>query len=304
MRVTLGMITSQIRSNLSNSAEQLLDAQNRASSGKRINKPSDDVPGVGRSLSLRSTIADMEQLKRNCNVASNYLGITSTTVSSAVKEMQQINSIAVQAANGTLSDETKKTLASQLDGISEQLVALGNTQHLGGYLFAGSTTNTKPIVTNPAGTPPYLFQGNSTQFVLQVNPGSYIPTTVTADMLFNMNSAAVPGSPDVFTMIQTLKDKILNKTPGEISEYSQQVKANLSNVIGIQSQIGARMNRLDSGRSMLETNMTEFKDMLSKTEDADFAEAAIDLQTRQNVYQAAISTASRVMQVSLTDFLK
>lgn len=305
MRVTLGMLTSRIKTNLSDSAERLLEAQNRTSSGKRITKPSDDVPGVGRALGLRSVISNMEQLNKNCDVAENYLSITSSMLTTCINAVNTAKTLGLQAANGTQSAEARQTIATQLDGICEQLAGVGNTQHLGGYLFSGGLSDKPAIVPNPGGaTPPYVYQGNSTQFTVQVNPGSYIPTTITGDMVFNMNSQAVPGTPDLFTTIKTLRDKIVAGDTGDISDYLKQVDANQNNLIGIRSQVGARLSRLESGRETLLTTTNGFKDMLSKTEDADFAESAIDLQTQQNVYQAAITTASKVMQVSLADFLK
>jgi flagellar hook-associated protein 3 FlgL len=52
---------------------------------------------------------------------------------------------------------------------------------------------------------------------------------------------------------------------------------------------------------MLDSRITT-EELLSKTEDADLADAVIELQTKQNVYQAAIAAAERIFEMTLTDF--
>ncbi|MNE58661.1 flagellar hook-associated protein FlgL [compost metagenome] len=42
----------------------------------------------------------------------------------------------------------------------------------------------------------------------------------------------------------------------------------------------------------------------SETGDVDMASAIIDLQTKQNVLQAALSTGANIMQMSLVDYLR
>ena len=304
MRITLGMLTNQVRLNLRSSAERLLEAQDRASSGKRIRRPSDDVPGVGRAIGLRSALASIEQFGRNSDVASSQLALTSTALDSAVTAVQDARRLALSAASSTLTEEARDAIAAQLDTIMEQLVATANTQHLGKYIFAGGLSETKPIVPNAAGGPPYSYQGDAGRFAVQVSPGVYITANVTGDVVFNMGGAGAPGAPDVFAVVQTLKEKVLAGDVEQISAQITEIDANLNNLIAVRSQVGGRLSRLESSKEALADSKVKAMDLLSKTEDADLTEAIVELQTRQNVYQAAIATASRILQISLADFLK
>ena len=45
-------------------------------------------------------------------------------------------------------------------------------------------------------------------------------------------------------------------------------------------------------------------DRLSKIEDADIAEAIMDLKAKEVAYQAALASAARVLNVSLVDYLR
>jgi hypothetical protein len=92
----------------------------------------------------------------------------------------------------------------------------------------------------------------------------------------------------------------LTNTPG-ISDQIADIDANLANVTSWNSQIGAHMNQLSANAEALADSKTNFTELLSQTEDADITDAIVQLQTRQNVYQAAIATASKILNISLAN---
>lgn len=303
MRITLGMLNESVRTNLMQSTYRLMDAQDTASSGKKIHRPSDDIPGVGRSLDLRSTISSIEQFERNSGMANSQLSVTSSTLTSIINALQSVRSLATRAANDTLSEEALSGIASQLEGISGELAGLANTQHLGKYIFSGTLSDTAAIEVT-GGDPPCVYNGNSEQTSVQVAPGTYSTVTVTGDMIFNMGGAAAPDTPDVFETIKLLKDAVLAGDVSAISANLKDVQRNLDNVNGIRSQVGAWLNRLGSTTDALAESKVKMKEMLSQTEDVDLAEAVLELRTRENAYQVAISVSGRVLQTSLADFLR
>jgi flagellar hook-associated protein 3 FlgL len=303
MRITLGMMTSSLLTSLTLNSERLLEAENVASSGKRIFRPSDDVPGVGRSLSLRSTLAELDQFERNSGVADSELSVASSALDKAVTALQSVRSLAVQAASAATTPEARAAIVAQLDSLSGELAAVANSQHVGKYIFSGSRSDRPAVVANPGGSPPYVYQGDSSQFTIQVSPGQYVTANVTGDAVFNMNGS-VAGAPDVFTMIRDLEAKVTAGDVAGISDELTQIDANLNNVVAIRSQIGGRIKRLESNSGSLADLKVSVQDLLSKTEDADLADAVLELQMRQNVYQAAIAAAGKVLQLSLVDYIQ
>jgi len=304
MRVTLGMMSDNLLLGLAQGSERLLEAQNKVSSGKRISRPSDDVPGTGRSMMLRTALSSIEQYNRNLDVAKNQLSVTSSALDSAVKALQDVRNLAVSAVNATTTPAARASIAIQLDRLSSQLAGIANTQLAGRYIFSGSKSDTATVAAQSGQPNPYSYQGDSNQFVIEVGPGVSITANVTGDMVFNFGSAAVPGTSDVFTMIESLKQKVLSGDADAVSSSIAEIDANLNNVIAIESQVGGRVARLDSNEEALQNSKLAFSDLLSKTEDADLAEAIIELQTRQNVYQAALLVASKISNVSLVDYMR
>ncbi len=303
MRITLGMMNGRIKSNLMGSAEEMLHAQDVASTGKRIQRPSDDIPGAGRVMSLNTALAEIAQFSRNTEVATTQLNSASTALGTVVARMQEVRKLALQGTNPSLTPEGRTSISVQLKGISEELASVANTQTLGRYIFSGSLSNVKPFVETTTGNEPYNYAGDQGQLTIQISPGNYATTTVNGDSVFNMNGAAAAGAPDIFTMLKNLSELVEAGDTAGISSSLTGVDANLNNVIASQAQIGARQARLSTTKENMLDAKVSTENLLSKTRDADMAEAIIDLQTKQNVYQAALSTAGKVIQQTLVDYM-
>lgn len=304
MRITFNMMANRALNNMTSTAERLMEAQDRVSSGKRIRKPSDDVTGTGRALSLRSTISEIEQYLRNSDMVKSQLSVTNSAMDSVVTSLERVQEIALLAANSPVPVEARAALTTELGEIMLSLAASGNRQYGDRYIFGGSITNQAPIVTSGVTMPPYSYAGNDTQISVQVAPWTNTTCNVVGSAIFNMNGAAVPTSPDVFSTIQSLKDEIQAGDMQAASARVADIKANLNNVITIRSEVGARASRLDNISESLLDSKTSLSTLLSETEDADLAEAVLELRTRENVYQAAVSVAGRILNITLADYIK
>lgn len=304
MKVTFNMMSRQVLQNINMNSEMLLQAQSRSSSGKQILKPSDDVSGTGRALSLRSSLSEIEQYLKNSDMVKSQLEVTSSTMDTIVSKLERVQEIAQQATNSAVTDEGRTALVAELNDITTSLAGAGNTQYSGKYIFAGSNSAQQPFVATADPMSPYSYQGNDTIMNVKVSPWTSSPANVVGDRVFNMGSTAVPGSPDVFTMIQTLKQEITAGDGTSISGHLTDIKNNLNNVIAIRSEVGSRIGTLETANSSLLDSQTSLSTLLSKTENVDLAQAILDLQTRQNMYQAAVSTASKILNMSLTNYFQ
>ena len=70
------------------------------------------------------------------------------------------------------------------------------------------------------------------------------------------------------------------------------------------SDIGSKMNRMEIKENIFQDLKIVNTDRLSTIEDADIAEAIMNLKAKELAYQAALASSSRVMQLSLVDYLK
>jgi flagellar hook-associated protein 3 FlgL len=102
---------------------------NRLSSGKRLNKPSDDPDGMMRSMDYKVSINEIEQYKNNIDSAESYLSYTETTMSSVTNFLTRARELAVQAANGTHNAQTRQAFEPETANLRDEVLRLSNSQY-------------------------------------------------------------------------------------------------------------------------------------------------------------------------------
>lgn len=71
-----------------------------------------------------------------------------------------------------------------------------------------------------------------------------------------------------------------------------------------ETDCGARMSRLAMVENRLSMEQTNFEELVSINEDADYTDLVIQLKSIEMIYNAALSSISYVMQTSLLDFIR
>jgi flagellar hook-associated protein 3 FlgL len=148
---------------------ELARTQLQMSSGKRILTPADDPNGAVQALQLRQSIAAVEQFGRNANYATTRLNQEETVLQQIGGALDRVRELAVQAANATQTDESRRAIAVELRQIRTSVVDLANTRDANGeYLFAGFRSTTRPFVNDAGGDVEYL--GDEGQRFLALSP--------------------------------------------------------------------------------------------------------------------------------------
>jgi len=192
MRLSTSWMYQQSLTTMLNQQSALAATQNEVTTGKRINVASDDPAGAGQVVSLGHVIAANSQYSTNIDSANTRLNTEASTLSSINTALDNARTLALQAVNGTLSDSDRKSVASQLSQIRDQLVQLTNTTDSNGNaLFAGTSTTSSPFQVGANGVVSYT--GNNSQQHSAVGSGLQIATSDGGAGLF-MNIPAGNGS--------------------------------------------------------------------------------------------------------------
>ena len=298
MRTTL---TQQIQTQmfyLDVASTRLVEAQTRAVSGKRIMKPSDDVPGTNRALSLRTAMSNVDQFTNNIVVTKPLMGATQNAIADLVKAVRSVRDIAISAATPDFTGGARDAAANELTDILGQMEDIANSKHMDQYLFSGTATDTAPLVAQ-TGSSPYSYAGNSGTRRTQVLSWVSLPCNIPGDRLFNFDGGAGAGSTDVFTMVTQLRDLVRTGTQQQISGQLDNIDKNLDNLLSCSAQMGSWSARMDRANNVLADTQVRLKEMLSDTEDVDLAKAVVELKSQENVYQVALSISSRMLDLSL-----
>lgn len=81
------------------------------------------------------------------------------------------------------------------------------------------------------------------------------------------------------------------------------IQAVTANLLQKRSEVGTMQNRMDSAQSNNETQNYNMTDILSKTEDIDFADKTMEYSMMQTVYTAALQTSAKILPMTILSYL-
>jgi flagellar hook-associated protein 3 FlgL len=303
--------------------------------GKKIQAPSDDVTGMMRALDYRVSISDNTQFQRNIDQASNSLNFTNTVLTSLVSTLGNVKQLAISAMSGTLDAQEQAILGQQARQFRDQLLDLGNAKYLNQYLFSGYRTDLQPYA---AGT--YAYQGDSGVMNVMIAQGSAVPVNVTGTSTLSYTLAApmvqqissgnyvhyTPGAgttvnveirdstdtavldtfsfSNIIQMTDLLSTAIGANNTRRIQALATPFDQAQNQLATTQADVGSRLVRLKDQTTWLTQSTNTTKNSLSSVEDADMNDTAVKLQKTNVALQALYAASSKIMSMSLFDFLK
>lgn len=145
MRITHGIIAGHLVNAIQVNLEGLVKSQERMSTGKKVNRPSDDPSGTSQIMAVMTDLSATQQYLRNIQDGLAWLNQGDAAMGNATGLLQQARQLAVQGASGTLTRNDMALLSQQVDGIIDAMVNVGNTSLGGKYIYAGTNNNYPPF---------------------------------------------------------------------------------------------------------------------------------------------------------------
>ncbi|HYL72679.1 MAG TPA: hypothetical protein VEU96_00655, partial [Bryobacteraceae bacterium] len=140
--------TEQFLASVGNLQARLNDTQNQLSSGLRVSKPSDAPEQVGDIFQTRADLARVNQVDQNLGVVKAQVDAGESSLQSAVQLLQNAIVAGGQGAGGTATASQRTILASQIQDLQSELVALSRTQVDGVYIFSGDSSGSPAYQIN------------------------------------------------------------------------------------------------------------------------------------------------------------
>lgn len=138
----------------------------------------------------------------------------------------------------------------------------------------------------------------SGEVVRETQQGVVIPINVQADEIFGR-----AGSPDTFSSVIRLMEGMYRDDSGAIRNSIDGLDKSRDRFIHAQTIAGSIQNRMDTTTSTLTATNLELLRRQSAVEDVDLVQAAADLSQRQQVYEASLQVAAKIIQPTLMQFL-
>jgi flagellar hook-associated protein 3 FlgL len=296
MRVADQQMFTLVLNQFQSISQQTLEAQQQASSGKRVTRPSDDPIAFGRIVLDKSDLAQHGQWLRNIDTGSTRLAMADNTLGQVGTILSRIKELAVQARSDTSTASDRALIAKEVRSLHREMVQLSNTEVNGQRIFAGTKTDADPFVLGSNDTVTYA--GNSETQSIAVGNNQTIQVTLPGDRVFTGSTT------NVFASVKNLLAALETNSGTGIETGIGDVDAAITQVADARGQIGALDNRLTTTQTALHSTVDLVQTALSHNQDIDLAEAITNLTRQQTALEAAARSANALFNNSLLNFLK
>jgi len=292
-RVTQHMMMDRSYAFLQVGLGRLAKTQEQLASGRVINRPSDSPTDATSAMRIRASLADQQQYLRNTEDGIGWLGQIDVTLTSVSGQIRRARELGLQAANdANASPQAREALAVEIEQIRDSLISAANANYLGRPVFGGLVNGDK------AYAPDGSFVGVEGDVVRTVARGVKVPVNVDGPDVFG------PDGNNLFDDLGQLAASIRAGDSAGLGAPIDDLHVGLTRVTSALGDVGARYNRVERARQAAEDLTLSLSSSLSQVENVDLARATLDLKLQEVAYQAGLAATARLVQPSLSDFLR
>jgi flagellin len=249
---------------LQSTNEKLSSTMERLSSGLRINRAADDAAGLAVSEEMRTQIRGMKVASRNALDGVSLVQVADGALSGVNDMLQRIRDLAVQAANGTLTDLQRGNLDQEVQSIVAEMARVAtDTEFNGVKILSGSVATAASAITLQVGA-------NGSQVI------AFTVATMTASDL-GISGLAVSTAASATAAIAS-------------------IDAAIRTVNSQRASMGAIQNRLEQTISRLDLTAENVQAAESRIRDADMASEMIDYTRNQILQQSGTAMLAQANQ--------
>ena len=317
MRITQRSLATTSLQGLNRNMEAIAKLQAQMTSGKTINKPSDDPTGTNSAMQVRSELAGAVQYARNISDGIGQLDAADSALKSMTNQLQRVRDLTVQASNsGTMSETSRAAIATEVLGLRDSMLGVANSTSQGRPVFGGVTSGS--IAYDAAGS--YAgFGGTSTTPAIpvtrQVSDADSVRVDITGPEAFGetqpektVDGKVVPATRDLFAIVKDIAAHVspdpAAPVPGTLAEDLADLDEALSRMSTAAADIGTRTNRIETAKQVNADLQLTLTSRSADIENVDLAKTITNLTMQQTGYEAALSATAKVIQPTLLDFLR
>lgn len=294
MRLSTNYQFDRMQSSVQRSGQAYFDAQYKVTTGKRMNRLSDDPAAIEPLVSMRSLKASMDQYNSNLKVASNTFAASENAFSEVATILNRVNQLAISGGTATASSTQRQAMADEIKSLRERIISLGNTKAANGdYIFSGTNLDVKPFQDN--GTV-VTFQGDTMNRFIESGPGERINLTLANSKQAFMDSIT---RLDALQTALTMGDQATLNGPMLTDLKSSQDAFNQ-----LRGEIGMKTQSLQATKTNFERRSLDLTQGISDLEEVDLSQAITDMKKAETAYQAALQVTSIGSKLSLMDFIR
>jgi len=313
MRVATNAYTDSMLNQFNNLASRQYTLQNQASTGLSVQAPSDNPLAMQSTLGYLADNATQQQYSTTIST----LQSRATSIDSVLQSLQTISSrageIATSAGDVTNGQSGLNNYADEVNQLINQVVSAANTKDpsTGQYLFGGTASSTAPFTTTTdanGDVTAVTYNGNSSVNQSQIGtnlttsvdiPGANSGTGGARGLITDQQSGA-----DFINHLITLRNDLqADNTTAISSTDAGNLQKDENNISYQVANNGVQQNQLTAAATFATNSTQSLNQMISNTSGADLINTMTELNQAQTAYQAALESGSKIMSLSLLNYM-
>lgn len=269
IKVSANSTLNTLMANLRKASEGQARSLRSLSSGKRIEKASDDSAGVAHATKLNAFIRSQKQASRNANDGISFVQTAEGGLNEVSNILTRLRELSVQAGSDTVGETERGFLDKEYQSLKEEIDRIAESSSFNGTNVINGEG--KGVLEFQVGA----FSGKENTIEFDTD-GNY--TSVSE---LDLSSAGVSDKNDALDSIAVV-DEAINKISSQ------------------RAYLGSIQSRMQHAANNLSTNTINHESTKSKIEDVDVAEASAKLAIESIKKQSATQSLAKAMNFSKT----
>lgn len=303
MRVTNSLITSRSQLRLQQGLQGIDRVRDDISTGVKIRKMSDNATDAGQLVRIGSSMRAITQFRRNADAGINRAQAEESALDLLGNSLTRAIELGISQATATANADSRLIVKKEVDQLINLAVNVGNTRFGDEYLFGGTRAGEAPFRTPAPATGSFSRltdgAGNtvnpSGNLTLEVGDGKFVTP--------NHNATEVFLDTDALDALRALSDALGANDRAAIQTAADRLTTANGKVQALVGTQGARINEMQDAKLNLDSLEFDLKAYRSDLRDTEIDKAMVELVGKQTLYQAAMSATSRILGLSLANYL-
>lgn len=314
MRVASNAYNEAMVSQFNSLAAQQYSLQSQVASGLAVQAPSDNPTAMQDTLDYVAQKSAQAQYGTNIST----LQSKATAIYSAIQSLQTISSrvgeITTSAVSATTTSSDLSNYADEVNSLINQVVNAANTKDpaTGQYLFGGTNSTTPPYTTTTdadGNVTAVTYNGNSSVNQSEIGTGQTLSVDVPGENTGTSGprgliTDARSGADFLNHLISLRNDLESGNTSAISSTDTPNLQKDEDNISYQVANNGVLQSQLDTASTAATNQSQTLSTMISNSSSADLIQTMVQLSSAQTAYQAALQSGSRIMQLSILDYLQ
>lgn len=302
MRVTQSMMSRMSMDQLQLQKGRLARTQEQASTGRRLNRPSDDPVDYRSTLRLKDSLSQTGRYLRSIDLSRTRIRATEEAIADSTDVVAEAKTKALQARNTSNGPTARAALRVEVEQLFDQLLDASNTRAAGGgYVFSGVASDTAAFVqtgtfVSGSAPPTVAFAADDSAVSVEIDEGVSIEVTRSGAQVFQ-------GNVDIFAVLGQLWQGIDQNDTNLIDTAIGDLDLALDQLNVERANVGGADAKADSFEQRLRGQEQELTTQASALEDVDAYQVYSDLAAQESALQASLAVTARMQQPTLLDFL-